>query len=72
MYKICINCGRTFQASKSKHPFCSLTCKTRYANHTSFNCSDCRNASCTHRVRDTKAIPDDCPNYKWEYKGNKR
>ena len=63
--KFCLNCGRSFVAHNSKHPFCSLSCKKRYENHTSFDCSQCRTVSCKYRNRDTKAIPDDCPNYKW-------
>lgn len=66
--KICLQCGRTFMSSKNKHVFCSVNCKTRYANHRGFRCSECRNISCTVRNNDSNITPNDCPNYKWRYK----
>ncbi|MBR4313307.1 MAG: hypothetical protein IKP66_00175 [Lachnospiraceae bacterium] len=65
--KICLQCGRSFRASNNKHPFCSVNCKMRYANHRGFNCKECRNASCTVRNEDSIRISDECPNYKWTY-----
>ena len=66
--KYCLNCGRSFVANSSKHPFCSLACKYRYENHRSFDCSQCRTINCPKKNKESKIIPDDCPNYSWRYR----
>ena len=65
--RICINCGREFNAKKGRQAFCSLDCKKRYGNHTAFNCSECRTLPCEYRNTQSARISDDCPNYKWQW-----
>ena len=64
--KICMGCGRTFNAKNSKYPFCSIACKKRYTNHRQFKCSECHNAACTVRNNQSLTVPAGCQNFGWE------
>ena len=64
--KICLCCGRTFNAKESKYPFCSLIYKKRYSNHRGFSCDDCRTLPCEYRIEGSNITPDKCPNFKWD------
>ncbi len=64
--KICLCCGRTFNAKNSKHPFCSIACKTRYAYRKQFKCSECRTVECKVRNNYSNALPAGCLNLKWD------
>ena len=63
--KICIGCGRTFNARNSNMPFCCKFCKKRYSYHYTFKCSDCRNAACEVRNNYLSGCAIGCPNLKW-------
>ena len=63
--RVCLFCGRTFNAHVSNQAFCCKDCKKRYANRMTFRCRDCRNASCTVRNESLQGSPVDCPNLKW-------
>ncbi|MEE3495540.1 MAG: hypothetical protein VZR06_10285 [Butyrivibrio sp.] len=63
--KICIGCGRTFNARNSSMPFCCKTCKKRYSYHYTFRCKDCRNAACEVRNEYLNGCAQGCPNLKW-------
>ena len=63
--KICIGCGRTFNARNSNMPFCCKVCKKRYSYHYTFQCTDCRNAACEIRNTYLHGCAVGCPNLKW-------
>ena len=65
--KICMQCGRTFTASKGKWAFCSIACKKRYGNRTGYRCKDCRTLPCPYRNNESNTTPVECPNYKWHW-----
>lgn len=64
--KICMSCGRTYNARNSKHPFCSIACKRRYTNRRTFNCADCRQVSCPVRNNYSNTVPAGCLNFAWD------
>ena len=65
--RICVMCGRTFNARKGKFAFCSVNCKKRYGNHKSFTCDTCRTLPCEFRQEGSQVTPKDCPNLKWHW-----
>ncbi len=62
--RMCVNCGRLFQAANNKRAFCSQSCKKMYGNYISFNCRTCRNARCTARNNYSMSTPAECENLK--------
>nr|MBQ4454746.1 hypothetical protein [Clostridia bacterium] len=65
--KLCMNCGREFVAKQAGQIFCSLECRKRYGNHTSYRCNNCRTLPCEYRNVLSNITPDECPNYKWTW-----
>ncbi|MCR5656124.1 MAG: hypothetical protein K6G06_01560 [Butyrivibrio sp.] len=60
--KICLNCGRTFNAYESSWAFCSMECKRMYGNYEGYRCRECRNAACKVRNNSLMNSPPDCEN----------
>lgn len=63
--RICVMCGREFNAKHGGQAFCSMSCRKRYGNHISFNCNECRTLPCEYRKLGLSRPPKECPNYKW-------